>query len=88
MKEMALPQIVTIGIYNSNVAVRNKTITKNRETTMFEIEMPMEKGGISYVDSEQFPIDENMIICSKPGQIRHTKLPFKCYYNPKPLQSQ
>ena len=80
MKEIILPQIVTIGIYNSDVAVRSKTITKNRTTTMFEIELPIEKGGISYIDSEQFQIDTNMIICTKPGQIRHTKLPFKCYF--------
>lgn len=80
MKEISLPQIVTIGFYNSDIAVKNKTITKNRTATMFEIEIPVGKGGISYIDSEQFPIDNNMIICTKPGQIRHTKLPFKCYY--------
>ena len=28
MKEIVLPQIVTIGIYNSDVALKNKTITK------------------------------------------------------------
>jgi AraC-like DNA-binding protein len=25
-------------------------------------------------------IDENMIICVKPSQIRHTQLPYKCYF--------
>ena len=77
---MVLPEIVSTGIYNSQVAVKNKTITKNRKTTMFEIEIPIEKGGISHINSEEMPIDKNMIICAKPGQIRHTKLPFKCYY--------
>ena len=75
-----LPEIVSIGVYDSQVAVRNKVITKNRKTTMFEIELPIEEGGISYINSEKMPINPNVIICAKPGQMRHTKLPFKCYY--------
>ena len=47
---------------------------------MFEIELPIGNGGISYIDSNSKLITPNMIICAKPGQIRHTKFPFKCYY--------
>ncbi len=78
--EIILPEIVAIGVYNSQVAAKNKEITKNRKTTMFEIEIPIENGGISYINSEEIPITPNMIICAKPGQMRHTKLPFKCYF--------
>ncbi len=78
--KIKLPEIVSIGIYNSNLAVKNRVITKNRKTTMFEIEIPLEKGGISYINSDKMQINPDMIICAKPGQIRHTKLPFKCYY--------
>ena len=78
--EIKLPEIVAIGVYDSNLAVKNKVITKNRKTTMFEIEIPIEKGGISYINSDKMQIEPNMIICAKPGQMRHTKLPFKCYY--------
>ena len=77
---MILPQIVGIGIYNSQIIGPNNKITKNRKTTMFELELPMEKGGVSYINSGCSPITENMIICAKPGQVRHTKFPFKCYY--------
>ena len=55
-------------------------ITKNRKTTMFEIEIPIEKGGVSYINSDNMAIEPDVIICAKPGQTRHTKLPFKCYY--------
>lgn len=78
--EINLGKIVAIGIYNSSVAVKNKTVTANRKTTMFEIELPIESGGISYIDKESIQIEPDMIICAKPGQTRHTKLPFKCYY--------
>jgi len=78
--EIKLPEIIAIGIYNSNIAVKNKTVTNNRRTSMFEIEIPIENGGISYIDSDKIRLKPNMVICAKPGQIRHTKLPFKCYY--------
>ena len=80
MKEIVLPQIVTIGIYNAQIAIKNRTISKNRKTTMFEIELPIGSGGMSYINDESHPINENTVICAKPGQIRHTCLPFKCYY--------
>ena len=47
---------------------------------MFEIELPFGDGGVSYIDDSSHQICENVIICAKPGQIRHTRLPFKCYY--------
>ena len=47
---------------------------------MFELELPIGSGGMSYINDESHPITENMVICAKPGQIRHTRLPFKCYY--------
>ena len=75
-----LPQVVATGIYNSGVVIKDKTVTSNRKTTMFEIELPMEQGGISYIDSLQMPISPDMLICAKPGQTRHSKLPHKCYY--------
>lgn len=77
---LILPEIVAIGIYNSQIAVKNRTVTKNRKTTMFELEIPIEKGGIAYLNSDKMRIQPNMVICAKPGQTRHTKLPFKCYY--------
>ena len=77
---LKLPEIVAIGIYNSNIAIKNRVITDNRKTTMFEIEIPIEKGGVSYINSDEMTIEPNMILCAKPGQIRHTKLPYKCYY--------
>ena len=80
MKEIALPQIVAIGIYNAQIAIKNRTISKNRKTSMFELELPIGSGGMSYINDESHPITENMVICAKPGQIRHTRLPFKCYY--------
>ncbi len=76
----ALPEIVAIGIYNINAAIKNKAVTQSRKTTMFELELPIVEGGISYIDRDSMPIRPDTLICAKPGQIRHTRLPFQCYY--------
>ena len=47
---------------------------------MFELELPITDGGISYINDTSRPISKNTVICAKPGQFRHTKLPFKCYF--------
>ena len=76
----AFPEIVAIGIYNTNAAVKNKAVTQNRKTTMFEIELPIGEGGTTYIDQASMPVRGDTLICAKPGQIRHTRLPFQCYY--------
>lgn len=78
--EIVLPEIVAVGIYHSSVAVKGRTVTKNRKTVMFEIELPTEAGGVSTINSEDMPIRTDTLICAKPGQMRHTRLPFTCYY--------
>ena len=74
-----LPEVVAVGIYNSFVT-KKRIVTANRKTTMFELELPIESGGTSYIDDEHRAIDTDMAICARPGQMRHTRLPFKCYY--------
>ena len=77
---MVLPEIVTAGVYNSRIIAKGRAASKGRTTSMFELELPLEKGGVSYIGSASTPIETDMIICAKPGQPRHTKFPFKCYY--------
>lgn len=77
---MILPKIIDAGLYNSQIVNKNDKISKNRKTSAFEIELPVEAGGISYIEDSLKPITPNMLICAKPNQTRHTKFPFKCYY--------
>ena len=77
---MQLPEIVAAGMYDSSVVHKNTAISKNRKTTMFEIELSVDNGGTSYIENSSFQITPKTIICAKPGQNRHTKFPFRCYY--------
>lgn len=47
---------------------------------MYEIELPVCSGGVSFIDEAMSPITPNTVICAKPGQIRHTVAPYECYY--------
>lgn len=80
--KIELPEIVAIGIFNTKaMASFDNTIeSKPRKIKMFEIEIPIEEGGISYIQDEKSAITPDMVICAKPGQTRHTKLPYKCFY--------
>ena len=61
---MILPEIIAVGIYNSQIVAKNTVISKKRKTSMFEIELPIEDGGVSYIDSNSKQINPNMIICA------------------------
>lgn len=80
MKNLKLPEIVAVGMFDATTYFAPKKITKNRKTSMFEIEIPLEEGGFSVVDENKTRIAPNLIICAKPGQVRHTELPFRCWY--------
>lgn len=77
---LILPDIVYVGIFSKQNMPQNKKITNKRTTTMFEIEIPVAKGGVSYINSDVAEIDPSFVICAKPGQVRRTRPPFKCYY--------
>lgn len=77
---MDLPEIITAGIYDSKIVMKNTLISKQRKASMFEIELPIEEGGIAYLENSSSQIMPGMVICAKPNQTRHTRFPFKCYY--------
>ncbi len=80
MNEIILPENIWVGIYDSRLEAGGRDMTENRITSAFEIELPIEQGGTSYIDSGSFRITPDTVICVKPGQVRHTRLPFKCYF--------
>ena len=76
-----VPQLITTGVYDSSLLYASSTEkTVNRRVSMFEIELPIGIGGVSHFDENEYAVSENTILCGKPGQIRHTELPYKCYY--------
>ena len=76
-----LPEIVTSGIYDSRFVYPSGTVTtKSRRVSVFEIELPTEDEGISFFGQTGYSVTKNHILCAKPGQLRHTKLPYRCFF--------
>ena len=76
----AFPQVIAAGIYDAAVAQRGKSESVPRLPSMFEVELPLSSGGVSYIDGERMPISPDTVICARAGQTRHTRFPFRCYY--------
>ncbi len=72
--------IKSSGIYNSKIAQPDTSVSNARKTSMFELELPLEDGGVSHIDANRMPITTNLFICAKPGQVRQTQFPFRCCY--------
>ncbi len=76
----SLPEIIALGAYDASLVHKNAEETPPRRVWMYEIESILENGGTTHIDGVDHPVRAGNIIIGKPGQIRHTTLPFKCLY--------
>ncbi len=76
----SLPEIIALGAYDASLIHKNALETPPRRVRMYEIETILEDGGCSYIDGREYPIKAGSVLIGKPGQMRHTVLPFKCLY--------
>ncbi len=75
-----LPEMIALGSYDASVVHKNAKNTPPRRVWMYEIELVLEDGGASYINDSVYPVTSGSLIIGKPGQMRHTSLPFKCLY--------
>ena len=68
------------GIFDSSVIMRNRTKSEPREVSFYELELFPETRGISHVNDVEYPVKQGMLLVAKPGQMRYSHLPVKCYY--------
>jgi len=69
------------GVFDSNVKFPRVITTQERVVEVFELEFyTADCPGIAYIDGKAYDLKCGSIICAKPGQIRNSRLPFKCYY--------
>ena len=75
-----MPKIINYDFYDASLIYGDVPTTNLRRTSMYEFEYITEDGGKSYIEDRVFPIRKGGIILAKPGQLRHTDLPYKCLY--------
>ena len=80
---MMLPgfEIPKYGVFDSNVKFPRIITTQKREVDVYELEFyTSDWPGVTYIDGRSFDLCCGRVVCAKPGQIRNSRLPFKCYY--------
>lgn len=75
-------QVSEFGLFDSRIKFPqpNRTLTAPRPVTEYELEFYTADYGSTYIDSRPYPIRRGTFLCAKPGQMRHSSLPFRCYY--------
>lgn len=77
---LTMPEIIAFGLFDSRNCFPGMTETTSRHVTVYEIEQPIETGGIAWLDGEPHPIKVGTILFIKPGQERRSTLHYKCRY--------
>lgn len=74
------PKVSNLGLFDLGLIHGNNYTSKERIADSFEIELPVNDGGLSYIDNNVYPVQKDRLICVKPGQRRKSKAPFTCQY--------
>lgn len=59
---------------------KKKTTTPPRVCKNYEIELYLSKSGTTYINDAKYDIEQYSLIICKPGDVRYSVNPFKCYY--------
>lgn len=74
-------EILEFGVFDSNVKFPKMITTSERRVEWFELEFyAVDAPGKTYLNGQWYPLLHGTFICAKPGCIRKSLLPFKCYY--------
>ena len=73
-------EIISLGLWNSDISRKGQTVSKKRRLSMFEVELPIEPGGVSYVSDVSHPVSPDTLIFARPGDVRYSRFPLRCYY--------
>ena len=68
------------GVFESSIVRGNASKSDLRTVDCFELELFHSSGGVSHINGEKYPTDYGMLLCAKPGQIRHSDFPVKCSF--------
>lgn len=78
---MLLPEEeLQCGIFDSSVLRGNRQSSTDRLVAHYELELFHRERGVSHVDGKQYAAKRGMLLCAKPGQIRHSEFPVRCSY--------
>ena len=75
-----LPIILGAGFFDSKNRFKGINVTAPRKVNTYELEFFFEDSGTAVINSKEYTIQKNHILFAKPGVIRYSHLPFKCFF--------
>lgn len=74
-------EVTQWGIFDSRIKFPKVIMTEPRTVQTYELDLFTEhQQGIGYINGEAIPLEKGTLICAKPGDLRHSKLHFKCLH--------
>lgn len=80
--DMKLPdmEVFQYGYFDSLVKFSDISVSKDRHVNAYEIEFYAESfPKRSFINGVTYPIQSCQILIARPGDVRHSELPFACY---------
>ena len=77
---MKLCELETFGVFDTNIARPGKKRSAMRCTELFEIEYYITASGKAIINDQSYDIVPGSLLCAKPGQLRSSIFPFRCYF--------
>lgn len=71
---------VYCGVFDSSILRKAQTKSTDRTVQCYELELFHTQAGTSYVEGSKYPTKRGMLLCAKPGQIRHSDFPVCCSF--------
>lgn len=69
------------GIFDSEVRFPKMVLSNLRPVTSYELELyAAETVGQTCIDNAWYPLTQGTCVCAKPGSMRRSRLPFRCFY--------
>lgn len=68
------------GLFDSNILRKGQKKSIDRKVRRYEIELFHTDCGVSHVDGKAYPVRRGMLLCAKPGQVRHSDFPVRCNF--------
>ena len=78
--EFCEPKIYAAGLFDSRRRFPGVCETEERTVTHYEAELFADDGGVAYIGDAAHDIRRGHILLAKPGDVRHSRLPFSARF--------
>lgn len=68
------------GVFDSTILRRGHAKSQDHKVVYYELELFHTASGVSHVENGRYPTRRGMLLCAKPGQIRHSEFPVRCSF--------